>query len=81
MSQETKPEIPKKGPYMVEMEPGEYWWCSCGRSQNQPFCDGSHSGTEFQPVKHEVKTKKMVAWCGCKCSKRGSLCDGSHSKL
>ena len=78
---EPKPEIPQRAPYMVEVEPGTYWWCACGRSQNQPFCDGSHQGTEFTPVQYEVATKKKIAWCGCKHSQRGCLCDGSHNSI
>ena len=42
-------ECPKKSPYVVELEPGTYWWCACGRSKKQPFCDGSHAGTDFTP--------------------------------
>lgn len=76
-----EPEIPQKSPYVLEMEPGEYFWCACGRSQTQPFCDGSHSGTGFEPVRFEVTEKKKVAWCGCKRSSKGCLCDGAHRKL
>ena len=79
--EDDKPEIPQKSPYVLEMEPGEYWWCACGRSKNQPFCDGSHEGTSFEPIKFEVSTKKRVGWCGCKHSKRGCVCDGSHKEL
>lgn len=73
--------VARKGPYIIQMEPGTYWWCACGRSKNQPFCDGSHAGTGCQPVRHEVKTRKRVAWCGCKYSERGPICDGAHNKL
>ncbi|RMG43903.1 MAG: CDGSH iron-sulfur domain-containing protein [Candidatus Dadabacteria bacterium] len=76
-----KPEVPQKGPYILEMEPGKYYWCACGRSNNQPFCDGSHQGTEFTPVEFEVTVKKKVGWCGCKHSKRGPICDGTHNNL
>jgi CDGSH-type Zn-finger protein len=50
-----KPTVPQKGPYTAELEPGTYWWCACGRSARQPFCDGSHKGTSFSPVAYEVK--------------------------
>ncbi len=57
------------------------WWCSCGRSQSQPFCDGSHAGTAFTPVETTCPTKKPYAWCGCKATKTPPFCDGSHSRL
>ncbi len=75
------PEIAQPSPYVVETEPGTYWWCSCGRSQKQPFCDGSHKGTGFSPVEVKVTEKKTIAWCGCKRSKKEAFCDGSHTKL
>ena len=81
MSGESKPEVPKLGPYIVEMEPGTYSWCSCGKSTEQPFCDGSHAGTDFEPVEFEVKEKRRVVWCGCKHSKKGAICDGFHSRM
>ena len=77
----AEPNIPQKKPYVMEMEPGEYWWCACGRSKNQPFCDGSHKGTEFSPVRVEIKEKKTVAWCGCKHTGNPPFCDGAHKKL
>ena len=77
-----RPEIPKKAPYLVEVEAGKsYFWCSCGRSQNQPFCDGSHKGTSFTPVKYTAETSKKVAFCGCKHTKNPPLCDGTHKDL
>ena len=75
------PVIAQKSPYVMEMEPGTYHWCRCGRSKNQPFCDGSHAGTEFSPVELVVTEKKKVAWCGCKHSAKMPLCDGYHKKL
>ena len=76
-----KPEIPKKGAYKMEMEPGTYYWCACGRSKNQPFCDGSHAGTSFSPIEFQIEAKKVVGWCGCKYSKKGAICDGAHKEL
>ena len=75
------PEIPQKLPYAAELEPGEYWWCACGRSKNQPYCDGSHQGTGLAPVKLEITEKKKVWLCGCKHSQDPPFCDGSHSTL
>ena len=78
----SEAEIAQKGPYIVELEEGrEYWWCACGRSADQPFCDGSHQGTEFTPVKLELSEKTKVWLCGCKHSSDKPLCDGSHKKV
>lgn len=73
--------IAAKEPAVLELEPGTYYWCSCGKSANQPFCDGSHKGTEFTPQVIEITKKKKVALCQCKRSKNGAFCDGSHTKL
>ena len=77
----SKPEIPQKKPYVVELEPGTYWWCACGRSSKQPFCDGSHQGTDFSPRKLEIKQKEKLWLCGCKHSANGAHCDGTHKTL
>lgn len=67
-------------PYAVDVETGKsYFWCSCGLSANQPFCDGSHKGSEFVPVKYEATVSKKVFFCGCKATKAQPLCDGSHN--
>jgi len=71
----------QKFPIVQKVEPGTYWWCACGRSKSQPFCDGSHEGTGFEPKQVEIKEAKMVAWCACKHSKTMPFCDGTHSKL
>jgi CDGSH-type Zn-finger protein len=76
-----KPVIAQKKPYVIEEEPGTKFWCACGRSKNQPYCDGSHKGTGISPVKVEITEKKKVFWCGCKHSKKGAFCDGSHRDL
>jgi CDGSH iron-sulfur domain-containing protein 3 len=75
------PQIPQKGPYILDAEPGDYWWCACGRSSDQPFCDGSHKGTGFSPVKMTIEEPKRMAWCGCKHSGAKPECDGTHKKL
>lgn len=77
-----KPVIARKAPYAVEVENGEsYYWCSCGRSKKQPFCDGSHKGTDFKPQVYTADESKTVYFCGCKATKKSPLCDGSHSSL
>ena len=78
----SDPVIAQKSPYAVEVEAGKsYWWCSCGKSKSQPFCDGSHQGSEFSPVEYQAKESGTVYFCGCKHSKTGALCDGSHTSL
>jgi CDGSH-type Zn-finger protein len=77
----SEPIIAQKFPFVQKAEPGEHWWCACGRSKSQPFCDGSHKGTGFAPVKTEIAEAKTVAWCGCKHSANKPFCDGSHSRL
>ena len=78
----TTPTIAQKAPYAVEVEEGkDYYWCSCGRSSKQPFCDGSHKDTGMTPVKHTAEKSGTLYFCGCKHSQKGALCDGSHSKL
>ncbi|MCG6932878.1 MAG: CDGSH iron-sulfur domain-containing protein [Gallionella sp.] len=74
--------IAQKGPYPVQVEAGKsYWWCACGKSATQPFCDGSHKGSEFSPVEYKAEKSEGVYFCGCKHSGKGVLCDGTHNKL
>ena len=75
------PEAPQKSPYVLELDAGTYWWCACGRSKTQPFCDGSHKGSTFNPVKLELAKKTKVALCGCKHTAKPPYCDGTHTKL
>ncbi len=77
----AEPTIAKKSPYILQLEPGDYHWCACGRSANQPFCDGSHQGTGFTPVKFTVTSKAPLALCGCKHSHDKPFCDGTHNSL
>lgn len=76
-----KPVIFDKKPKVMELEAGTYWWCACGRSKDQPFCDGSHQGTGIQPLEWKLLEKKRVAFCLCKQTKHAPLCDGTHSQL
>ena len=77
-----EPTIAKKGPFAVDLEAGKnYHWCTCGKSQKQPFCDGSHKGSEFTPLAFTPEKTGTAYLCGCKHTKNPPYCDGSHSKL
>lgn len=76
------PIVAQKSPYGVEVEAGkEYWWCACGRSKTQPFCDGAHKGTGLAPMGWKAAKSETVWFCGCKATKDKPLCDGSHNRL
>lgn len=82
MSDNLKPEVASKTPYAVMVEGGKnYMWCACGRSSDQPFCDGSHKGTGITPVKFTAEKEERVWFCGCKQTGNAPLCDGSHKNL
>jgi CDGSH-type Zn-finger protein len=76
-------QIFQKSPIAVKVEAGkDYWWCACGQSKNQPFCDGSHKAAGvFTPVKYSATESKTVYFCGCKHSGSKPLCDGTHKTL
>ncbi len=77
-----EPKIAKKGPFEVKLEAGKsYYWCACGQSKNQPFCDGSHKGSEFSPVNFTAKESGPAYLCGCKRSGNKPFCDGTHNKI
>ena len=71
----------QKSPYKIDVEKGKiYFWCSCGLSKKQPFCDGSHSGTEFKPLPYKALETKKMFFCACKQTDGQPFCDGSHNK-
>jgi CDGSH-type Zn-finger protein len=78
----SDPVIAQKAPIGADVEAGKsYFWCACGQSKAQPFCDGSHKGTAFAPVKWTAGETKRVFFCACKHTKGQPLCDGSHKSL
>ena len=69
-------------PIQVDLVAGEtYWWCACGRSKSQPFCDGSHEGTAFSPVEWTAERTRRALLCTCKRTGKAPICDNSHLKL
>ena len=77
----TKGERAGNEPIAIIVEKGRnYFWCSCGKSKNQPFCDMSHKGTVFKSIKYTAKENKTVYFCHCKQTNNQPFCDGSHSK-
>jgi CDGSH-type Zn-finger protein len=78
----TMPEIGGRAPITIDVEAGkDYWWCACGKSKSQPFCDGSHKGSGFSPIEFKAEKSEKVWFCACKRSAKKPLCDGSHKKL
>jgi len=81
-----EPKSPQHAPYVINLEPGSYIWCGCGLSKDQPFCDNSHKGTEYENSPNaaflfELEEEKQVALCGCKHTKNPPYCDGTHTTL
>jgi len=76
------PVIAQKSPIPVEVEAGKkYFWCTCGKSSKQPFCDGSHKGTSFEPMVWQAEENGKKFFCGCKMTEGKPFCDGTHNKL
>ena len=74
--------VAKKSPLAEELEAGKrYFWCACGRSKNQPFCDGSHAGTGFSPLKYEAAKSEKAFFCCCKQTRNPPFCDGTHNGI
>ncbi|MDY0003192.1 MAG: CDGSH iron-sulfur domain-containing protein [Polyangia bacterium] len=78
----SQPKIAARKPAVLELEPKKYFWCACGESKNQPFCDGSHAAKGiYSPLPITITEKKKVALCQCKQTKNPPFCDGTHAKL
>ena len=76
------PKVAAKTPAKVELEKGKkYAWCTCGLSDNQPFCNGAHKGTDYRPMVFTAEESKTAYLCQCKATKNGCFCDGSHKNL
>jgi len=78
----TLPRVASKYPMRVQVEEGKtYYWCACGMSEAQPFCDGSHVSTDFLPVSYTADATEAIGFCCCKRSNKGPICDGTHKKI
>ena len=77
----AEPVIADTKPVVMTLGAGDYYWCTCGQSANQPFCDGGHKGTDFAPMKFMLEAEQQVALCACKRTANSPFCDGAHTKL
>lgn len=79
---ESQRKVAAKSPVKVELEAGkDYWFCTCGHSSDQPFCDGSHKGTGFAPKKFTAEVSGPAFFCQCKHTENAPYCDGTHKSL
>lgn len=76
-----EPKMVENRPVILNHEPGTYYWCACGLSGNQPFCDGAHAGTGIAPTRYAIEETRQAAICQCKRTKNPPFCDGSHAHL
>jgi CDGSH iron-sulfur domain-containing protein 3 len=76
-----KPFIAARRPVTLELQPGTYRWCSCGRSEDQPWCDDSHRGSEFEPIVFTITERKRVSMCQCKHTTKAPFCSGVHGDI
>ena len=77
-----QPLVAQKSPYSVDVQAGKkYWWCRCGKSKKQPFCDGSHQGSGLEPIGFTATATETVYLCGCKQTHDKPFCDGTHNTL
>jgi CDGSH-type Zn-finger protein len=81
MNKKNKPVVAGLRSIKLETEAGVYFWCTCGRSTSQPFCDGTHMETDFLPLRVEISEKKRLKWCSCKMTKTPPFCDHAHREL
>ncbi len=78
----TEPVVAQKKPCAAEVKAGEtYYWCTCGKSDTQPYCNGAHKGSSFRPLAYVAEETTTVYFCGCKHTKNAPHCDGSHAQL
>lgn len=79
---EVKPQIAQKSPYHIKLKPGRYYWCACGESKAQPFCDGTHKAKKiFRPFVFDLTEEKEIWLCACKHTKNQPFCDGTHKTM
>ncbi len=73
--------MPKDLPFTTTLEQGIYYWCACGKSAKEPFCDGSHKGSSKEPLVFEVAATRKAALCTCQRTKSAPYCDGAHARV